>query len=107
MHYSKNLWSEFVSFPETVDQTLIAVSQMENKWKFPSALGGVDSCHIPIKFPRGRSEGRKENYNFKSFCSLVMTGMIGADYKILWTTIGLPGSFSDHVLFGLFVYIKI
>ena len=36
-----------------------------------------------------------------------MTGMIGADYKILWTTIGLPGSFSDHVLFGLFVYIKI
>ena len=33
-----------------------------------------------------------------------MTGIIGTDYKILWTTIGLPGSFSDHVLF---VYIKI
>ena len=31
-----NLWSEFVNFPETVDQMLIAISQMEDKWQFSS-----------------------------------------------------------------------
>ena len=37
-----NPWSEFVNFPETVDQMLTAISQMEDKWQFLSAFGGVD-----------------------------------------------------------------
>ena len=52
-----NLWSEYANFPETI-------SQMEDKWQFPSAFGGVDGCHIPMKCPSGGNEARKEYYNF-------------------------------------------
>ena len=78
-----NLGSEFANFPETVDQMLTAILQMEDKWQFPSAFGGVDGCHIPMKCPSGRNEVRKEYYNFKNFYSILMMGIVGADYKFL------------------------
>ena len=62
-----NIWSEFVNFPETVGQMLTAILQMEDKWQFPSAFGGVDGCHIPIKCPSCGNEARKEYYKFKSY----------------------------------------
>ena len=66
-----NLWSEFVNFPETVNQMLTAISQMEEKWQFPSAFGGVDGCHIPMKCPSGGNEAREEYYNLKVFILLL------------------------------------
>ena len=94
-----NLWSEFVNFPETVDQMLTAILQMEDKWQFPSAFGGVDGCHIPMKCPSGGNEARKEYYNFKNSYSIVMMGIAGADYKFLWTSVGLPGNSNDACTF--------
>ena len=67
---------------------------MEDKWQHPSAFGGVDGCHFPTK-----GEARKEYYNFKNFCSIVMMGIAGADYKFLWTSVGLPGSSNDACTF--------
>ena len=82
-------WSEFVNFPETVDQMLTAISQMEDKWQFLSAFGGVDGWYILIKCPRGGNEARNEYYNFKYFYSIVLIGIVGADYKFLLTSVGL------------------
>ena len=65
---------------------------METSWQFPTAIGGVDGCHIPLKCPHGGNEARKEYYNFKKFYSLVMMGIVGADYRFLWASAGLPGS---------------
>ena len=45
------LWSEFVNVLEIVDQILTAISQTEDKWQFPSALGGVHDGHNPMKRP--------------------------------------------------------
>ena len=94
-----NLWSEFVNFPETVDQMLTAISQMEDKWQFPSAFGRVDSCHIPMKWPSGGNEASKEYYTFKNFYSIAMMGIVGADYKFLWTSVGLPDSLNGACTF--------
>ena len=52
---------------------------MEDKWHFPSAFSGVDGCHIPMKCPSRRNIARKENYNFKTFYSIVMMGIAGTD----------------------------
>ena len=54
---------------------LTVILQMEDKWQFPSAFGGVDGCHIPMKCPSGGNEARKEYYNFKNFYSIVMMGI--------------------------------
>ena len=94
-----NFWSEFVNFPETVDQMLTAILQMEDKWQFPSAFGGVDGCHIPMKCPSGGNKARKEYYNFKNSYSIVMMGVAGADNKFLWTSVELPGSSNDACTF--------
>ena len=47
---------------------------MEDKCQFPSAFGGVNGCYIPMKYPRGGHEERKENHNFKNFYSIVIDG---------------------------------
>ena len=94
-----NPWSEFVNFPETVDQMLTAISQTEDKWQFLSAFGGVDGWYILIKCPRGGNEARNEYYNFKYFYSIVLISIVGADYKFLLTSVGLPGSSNDACTF--------
>ena len=46
-------------------------------------FAGVDGCNIPMKYPSDGNEGREEYYNLKTFCSIVMMGIVGADYKFL------------------------
>ena len=62
-----NLWTEFVNFPEIVNQMVLEISLMEDKCQLPGAFGGVNNCHIPMKFPCRGHEARKENHNFKNF----------------------------------------
>ena len=59
----------------------------------------MDGCHIPMKYPSGGNEARKEYYNFKNFYYIVMMSIVGADYMILWTSVGLPGSSNDACTF--------
>ena len=65
---------------------------MEDKQEFSSAFGGVDGCHIPMKCPSGGNEVKKEYYKLKTFFSIVVVGIVKADYKFLRTSVGLPGS---------------
>ena len=75
------LWKKIVVFPKTKEEFFNSISAMETLWLFPTAFGGVDGCHIPLKCPHGVIEARKEYYNFKSFYSVVMMGIVGADYR--------------------------
>ena len=72
---------------------------MVDKCQFPNAFGGVDGCHILMKCLHGRNEARQEYYNFTNFCFLVLMGIVEADYKFLWTFVGLPGSSNDSFPF--------
>ena len=67
--------------------------------QFPGVFDGIDGCHIPIKWPQGGNEARKEYYNFKNFYSIVMMGIVAADYRFLWANVGLPGSLNDECYF--------
>ena len=55
----------------------------------------MNGSHVPMKCLSGRNEARKEYYIFKNNYSIVMMGIVGADYKVLWTSVGLPGSSND------------
>ena len=70
-------------FPKTEEEFLNSIKAMETLWQFPTAFGGFDGCNIPLKCPHGGNEARKECYNFKNFYSVVMMGIIGADYRFL------------------------
>ena len=64
-------------FPESEDQMMRAM------WPFPGAFGGIDGCHTATKCPHGGDEARKEYYNFKKFYSIVIMGIVAADYIFL------------------------
>ena len=94
-----NLWKKIVVFPKSEKEFLNSINVMENLWQFPTAFGGIDGCHIPLKCPHGSNEARKEYYNFKKFYSVVMMRIVGADYRFLWASAGLPGSVNDACSF--------
>ena len=102
-----NLWKKIVVFPKSEKEFLNSINVMENLWQFPTAFGGIDGCHIPLKCPHGSNEARKEYYNFKKFYSVVMMRIVGADYRFLWASAGLPGSVNDVVHFRHASCIKI
>ena len=72
---------------------------MDNLWQFPTTLGGVDDCHIPLNCPHGGNEARKEYYNVKNFYSVVIMGIASADYQFLWASAGLPGTVNNACSF--------
>ena len=76
------LWKKFVVFPKTGEEFLNSIKAMETLWHFPTAFGGVDGCHISLKCPHGGNEPSKEYYNFNNFYSVVMMGIVGADYQV-------------------------
>ena len=51
-----------------------------NRWNFHHVCGAIDEKHIAIKKPHLSSS---EFYNYKGFCSIVMLGMVDAEYKFL------------------------
>ena len=93
------LWKKFVVFPKTEKKFLSSIYAMETLRQFPTTFGGVDGCHIPLKSPHGGNEARKEYYNFKNFHSAVMMSIVGADYRFLWASAGLPGSVNNACSF--------
>ena len=97
--YCNQTLGKFVVFPKTEEEFLNSINAMETLWQFPSAFDRVDGCHIPLKLPYGGNEARKECNNFKNFYSVVMMGMVGADYRFLWASAGLPGSVNDACSF--------
>ena len=84
---------------ESEYEILRAIFNMESMWQFPGAFGGVYGCHIPIKFPFGSNEARKEYYNFKNAYSIVIMGIVAIDHRFLWPNVELPGSVNNACAF--------
>ena len=58
----------------------------------------MDGCHIPIKYPPGGPESRKEYYSFKNFYSVIMMGMVDSNCRFIWGTCGFPGNSHNAII---------
>lgn len=74
----ENLWQECITknMPESEDDFLRKIEDMNNRWQFPFCWAAIDGCHIPIKCPPGGAEACKEYHNFKNFYSIVLMAMV-------------------------------
>ena len=46
--------------------------------------------HLPIKCPSGGQEAMKQYYNFKNFYSVVLLGLVDANYRFIWASLRAP-----------------
>lgn len=58
----------------------------------PHACGALDGKHIACRRPRNSGS---LYFNYKCFFSLVLMGLVDADYKFLWIDVGGYGHMSD------------
>uniref|UniRef100_A0A182NQA9 DDE Tnp4 domain-containing protein n=1 Tax=Anopheles dirus TaxID=7168 RepID=A0A182NQA9_9DIPT len=82
--------------PATENEWLQVSQRFEEKWQFPHANGAIDGKHIRIKNPK---HSGSEYYNYKHFYSIVLLGIVDADYNFLYVDIGGKGGVLDGGIF--------
>ncbi|CAH1957376.1 unnamed protein product [Acanthoscelides obtectus] len=65
-------------------------------WNFPFCLGALDGKHVDFEAPK--SVGLFY-YNYKGRNSVVLLGLVDADYKFLYGDVGVNGRVSDGGVF--------
>lgn len=83
-------------FP-TTDLLKRSAEDYEQLWNFPNCVAAIDGKHIRIKCPK--LSGSK-HFNYKSFFSVVLQGLVDAKYKFLCVDVGAYGRQSDSGVFS-------
>jgi len=86
-----------LSTPTTEAEWEEVAAKFSTRWNFHHACGALDGKHIRIKKPR---KSGSLYYNYKGFFSIVLLGLVDADYKFLWVSVGAEGSQSDCGIFN-------
>lgn len=83
--------------PRAPDEWRTVAQRFQDRWNFPHCCGAIDGKHIAIKKP---SQTGTLYYNYKGFFSMVLLGVVDADYKFIWADVGANGSSSDAGVFN-------
>ena len=87
---------EVMQCPTTRDEWKALADKFEQRWNVPHACGALDGKHVAIRKPP--SSGSFHNY--KGFYSVVLMGLVGADYKFVWIDVGGVGYMSDAQIYN-------
>jgi hypothetical protein len=83
---------EVVALPTTEPGWRGISEQFSTRWNFHHTLGAIDGKHIAIKCPPNSGS---VFHNYKKFFSVILLGIVDADYRFLWVNMGANGSTSD------------
>jgi hypothetical protein len=88
---------EVMQCPTTRDEWKAVADKFEQRWNVPHACGALDGKHVAIRKPP--SSGSLF-HNYKGFYSVVLMGLVDADYKFLWIDVGGDGYMSDAQIYN-------
>lgn len=88
---------EVMQVPKTKEEWKAIADQFEARWNFPHTCGALDGKHVAIRCP---GKTGTTFYNYKGFYSIVLFGLVDADYKFIWADVGTAGSASDCGIFN-------
>ena len=87
---------EFLPCPTSEDKWLDVARGFARRWQFHNCVGALDGKHVRIKAP---NKSGTVFYNYKGYFSLVLFGLVDADYNFLYIDVGRQGSASDGGIF--------
>ena len=91
----RTLMTTYIKFP-TGNQLERVFETFQTKWGVCQCVGAIDGCHIPIAAPVGN---HTDYYNRKGWYSMILQGVVDADYCFSDICIGWPGSVHDARVF--------
>jgi hypothetical protein len=83
--------------PTTEAEWAEVATKFGRRWNFHHCCGALDGKHVEIKKPK---KSGSRYFNYKGFFSVVLLGLVDADYNFLWANVGCPGSESDCGIFN-------
>ncbi|XP_028395726.1 protein ANTAGONIST OF LIKE HETEROCHROMATIN PROTEIN 1-like [Dendronephthya gigantea] len=89
--------SEVMTCPTTPEGWRAISDKFLKRWNFPHTCGAIDGKHIACKCP---PKSGSQYFNYKGFYSVVLMGLVDADYKFIWADLGGKGSSSDAQIYN-------
>ena len=85
----------YITFPSG-QQLDSVIETFATKWGVPQCVGTIDGCHVPIAAPLNN---HSDYYNRKGFYSMILQGVVDANYRFLDICVGWAGSVHDARVF--------
>uniref|UniRef100_A0A2M4AT59 Putative nuclease harbi1 n=1 Tax=Anopheles triannulatus TaxID=58253 RepID=A0A2M4AT59_9DIPT len=81
-----------IQTPATEEEWKNVAVHFERRWSFPHCIGAVDGKHILIRKPLGSGS---YYYNYQKSFSVVLMGVVDANYEFIMVDVGTNGRVSD------------
>jgi hypothetical protein len=90
-------YKEVVKIAKTPAEWKAVADTFEARWQVPHALGALNGKHIRMQCP---DKSGSLYFNYKRFFSIILMGLVDADYKFIYVDVGAYGGWSDAQVFN-------
>ncbi|XP_028140337.2 uncharacterized protein LOC114334492 [Diabrotica virgifera virgifera] len=91
-----NAIKDQVKMPKTAQEWETITNGFSVLWNFPKCVGVMDGKNIAIQAPKNSGS---DFFNYKTFFSIVLFGVMDANYRFLYFHVGSQGRISDGGVF--------
>lgn len=85
-----------MQLPASEEEWKILAEKYNDLWQFPHCIGALDGKHVAIQAPINSGS---EYYNYKNFFSIVLMGLVDAEYCFVFADCGCQGRLSDGAVY--------
>ncbi|CAH1990330.1 unnamed protein product [Acanthoscelides obtectus] len=94
---------KYLKLPQSENEWRNEAEAFARKWNFPHCLGAIDGKHVKIFKPPGTGS---YYFNYKYSFSIVLMGIVNANYEFLMVDVGANGRVSDGGVFSNTAFCK-
>ena len=83
--------------PTSPEEWEAIAEDFQQKWNYPGCIGALDGKHIAVMQPHGSGS---EFFNYKHFFSVILLGLVDANYRFVYVDVGASGRAGDAGVFS-------